>query len=121
MPEKINIHDFGGNSKTTLPKELGKLRNLQVLDLRNNNLSLSTIPSEIGQLVSLRKLLLANNKLLSLPPEIKTMKDLIELDVSNNALTALPEEIGDLVTLKRYHSTYMLLTRVMLTFLFSLD
>ena len=58
------------------PPEIGKLLNLQVLDLTGNQLT--SLPPEIGKLVNLQMLYLGGlwgsvgNQLTSLPPEIPT-------------------------------------------------
>jgi hypothetical protein len=43
------------NFSGTIPKELGDLDNLELLDLRENNLT-GNIPSEIGRLLLLKQL-----------------------------------------------------------------
>lgn len=45
-----------------MPAELGRLTNLESLDIRNNQLS-GQIPAEMGQAFSLRRLYLSRNEL----------------------------------------------------------
>ena len=61
-----------------MPTEIGKLVNLQTLDLSNNQLMI--MPAEIGKLVNLQCLYLFNNQLSSLPAEILKIKNIIEID-----------------------------------------
>jgi Leucine-rich repeat (LRR) protein len=68
--------DLMGNNLRNLPRELGNLVNLNVLDVRNNKLSLENLPAEIGRLVNLKKLFFSNNILSALPPEIGNMQGL---------------------------------------------
>jgi small GTP-binding protein len=51
----------------SLPAEIGKLKNLTMLDLTENQLK--TLPAEIGKLTSLTTLYLSENPLESPPPE----------------------------------------------------
>jgi Leucine-rich repeat (LRR) protein len=70
------------NQLKELPKEIGSLQNLQILDLSGNQLE--TLPREIGKLKKLRKLLLGGNKLKEFPKEIIVLKELIKIDISRN-------------------------------------
>lgn len=84
----LNISGWGIKS---LPVEIGKLAELCVLWLNNNELTL--LPAEIGKLKKLRKLYLYDNHLTSLPTEIGWLTELKELDVSGNPLKSPPPEI----------------------------
>jgi len=87
------------NQLTTLPPEIGQLKNLQILRLESNELT--TLPPEIGQLKSLRELYIIANELTTLPPEIGRLKNLQELYIGNNQLTTLPPKIGQLKNLQQ--------------------
>jgi len=89
---KINTH------LVFLPKEVGKLTKLKVLDLRQNQLS--SLPKEIEKLTQLEILVLNDNKLLSLPREIEKLTQLEELYLDENDLSSLPKEIGRLTQLE---------------------
>ena len=84
-----------------IPKEIGKLTNLQYLSLRNNQLT-GEIPKEIGKLVNLELLCLDKNQLTGeIPKEIGKLINLRELYLSDNQLTGeIPKEIGKLINLK---------------------
>lgn len=74
------------------------LKNLEHLDMSNNNVQLSTLPS----FVHLKTLKLSKNSLkyvnmTALPPNIQ------ELDLSNNLLTAIPKDWEALRSLKVLH------------------
>jgi len=81
-----------------LPPEIGRLTNLQYLDLRNNNFSY--IPKEIGNLHNLKYLNFSNNLLSSIPKEIANLVNLNFLFLNDNELSILPEEISQLVNLQ---------------------
>jgi Leucine-rich repeat (LRR) protein len=71
----------------TLPPELGRLTDLQVLGLSSNQLT-GSIPSELEQLTNLLELSLNNNQLSgALPQTLGQMTDLQYLDLSSNQLS----------------------------------
>ncbi|KVH96855.1 Leucine rich repeat 4 [Cynara cardunculus var. scolymus] len=79
-----------------LPKELGELNRLEVLDLRDNNL-IGSIPPEIGRMQSLTFLLLYNNNLEgTIPPEIESLNLLYELQYNHNFTFGVTDAIGNL-------------------------
>jgi len=85
-----------------IPKEIGYLVNLEVLDASKNELTTDLFPAEIGRLRKLKQLFLSGNSLTSLPEEVKGIgASLIELDVSNNGMHDLGEEIGAFVNMTR--------------------
>ena len=83
---------------TRLPPEIGQLQQLEVLELRGNQLS--ALPPEIGNLQQLQRLLLENNKLKTLPAEMGNLQQLETLLLHANQLTALPATIGQLQQLQ---------------------
>jgi hypothetical protein len=95
------------NSQTSgqvIPPEIGKLINLSVIDLINNDL-IGEIPLEIGNLISLTYLNLYSNQLTGeIPPEIGKLTNLWYLELQKNQLTGqIPSEIGNLVNLIILH------------------
>lgn len=56
------------NNLTSLPPEIGQLRDLKTLGVQCNKLTF--LPTEIGQLTNLERLNVLNNRLTSLPTEI---------------------------------------------------
>ncbi|CAF3413854.1 unnamed protein product [Rotaria sp. Silwood1] len=107
-------------SLAELPREIGSLSNLRVLEVRENLLKIlpdslvqlpklesldlgsnviEQLPNQMGNLQSLKELWLDSNELHELPNEIGQLKRLQCLDVSENKLTFLPNEIGELESL----------------------
>ena len=82
------------NNLTSIPSDIGKLRNLTILRLDHNKLT--SIPPDIGQLGNLTQLYLEVNRLTSIPHEIGQLGNLTILRLNNNNLTLIPSEIGQL-------------------------
>ncbi len=85
------------NYISSIPKEIGKLINLKVLNLCCNKLSI--LPDEIGKLINLSELNLAGNQLVILPNEVGNLKDLLSLNLGGNQLVELPIDIVNLKNL----------------------
>ena len=88
---RLDLRDIALNH---LPSEIGQLQNLRYLDL--SNLGLRALPAEIGQLQKLETLILSGNRLRELPPEIGQLKELKRLDLWGNDLRVLPPEFREL-------------------------
>lgn len=85
---------------TKLPLSLKNLRQLELLDLRNN--PLSTFPSQLTTVVHLQELHVNNCNLSCLPDQLDHLQQLSVLDLSNNSFTTLPlcvTKLQNLVTL----------------------
>ena len=87
-----------------LPKEIGLLTQLTLLELRQNKLSF--LPTEIGLLTNLTLLALNGNKLTALPTEIGVLTKLFYLTLDNNQLRSLPTEIGQFTSLTHLNLSY---------------
>ncbi|EYU35664.1 hypothetical protein ABFS82_10G145900 [Erythranthe guttata] len=77
---------YKNNIQGTIPKELSQLKSLISLDLYNNNMT-GTIPSSLGKLKSLVFLRLNDNQLNGpIPRALTSISSLKVVDVSNNNL-----------------------------------
>lgn len=84
----------------TLTGDIGKLVNLEVLEITKSKLKY--LPKEIGTLKHLKKLTIAwGGELTEIPAEIGNLVRLEELDLFRNKLTTLPTEITNLKRLKK--------------------
>ena len=97
----LEVLDLRGNTFSTLPLGIRKLRQLKVLNLSNNSFEKSVLDA-IADLNGLRELYLAKNKLKgALPKSISHLKDLQTLDVSNNKIDSLPSALSECVNLQK--------------------
>jgi Leucine-rich repeat (LRR) protein len=104
--KRLDLSELGLNE---LPKEIGQLKNLELLFAYDNRLK--SLPKEIGQLKNLKELYLSYNQLTDLPKEIGELKKLEYLNVSRNQLKTLPREIGNLNKLKIFFARNNHLTK----------
>ncbi|RVW31899.1 Protein MALE DISCOVERER 2 [Vitis vinifera] len=86
----LHKNNFSG----TIPKEIGGLIRLELLDLRDNNLS-GVIPEEIGSMPSLKRLLLCDNKFEgSIPMDAGKLNLLSELQFDENLTSPVASGTG---------------------------
>jgi len=79
----VTTLDVSGNNLTgALPAEIRQMRNLEVLDASDNDLT--GIPAELGQLSKLRIADFSNNDISGLPLEIGNLDKLETLDLRGN-------------------------------------
>ncbi len=81
-----------------MPESIGKLTNLQKLDLNNNQLT--TLPKSIGKLTNLQRLNLSSNQIIDTSGSIGKLTNLQTIELSSNQLTTLPKSIGLLINLQ---------------------
>ncbi|KAI5281231.1 hypothetical protein KEM54_003331 [Ascosphaera aggregata] len=89
LPNLAELRMASNGLSGTLPSSVGDLRQLEILDLKGNDIT--TLCDEITSLTSLSVLDVSDNKLSSLPSAIFTNVPLIELNAKNNKLC------GDLI------------------------
>ena len=95
---QLNLLFLSGNQLTSVPRQIGEVKNLQWLDLYSNQLT--SLPAQIGKLSNLKVLALSRNQLTSLPGQIGELKNLQTLLLSGNQLASLPVQIGELKKLQ---------------------
>eukprot|EP00980_Cylindrotheca_fusiformis_P013819 scaffold3579_cov168-Cylindrotheca_fusiformis.AAC.4 len=85
------------NLQGSIPEELGRLTQLQLLNLKQNSLT-GSLPSTIGFFTNLQKLDVYSNDLVgAIPSEIGNLSDLIEMILWQNRISdAIPSEMGRL-------------------------
>ncbi len=98
--EEAKDLDLSGQSLEKLNMSIFERKNLESLNVSNNNLS-GALPSQIGNLRNLKYLNASNNQFTGAPSELGQLTKLEILDLSNNELTGLPNELSNLVNLKQ--------------------
>ncbi|KAJ5683143.1 hypothetical protein N7462_006308 [Penicillium macrosclerotiorum] len=93
IPSLVDLKLANNNLKGALTSEIGRLRQLEGLDLRGN--ALTVLPQEIAELTSLKVLEIGENHLASLPFEILSKLPLKTLHAPKNKLegTLIPESV----------------------------
>ena len=95
----LSLH--GSYLQGEIPSEIGKLTNLEYIDLYDNQLT-GEIPAELGNLSNLKRLNLGSNYLTGkIPSELGNLSNLERLNLSSNHLTGeIPTEIWNLTNLE---------------------
>ncbi len=99
--QTITQLDFDSDSFKHIPPEIGQLKNLRSLEVKDNDLSF--LPLEIGELKKLKKLDLSNNYLSFLPTRFSELVNLEELYLCENYFSKIPEQIFLLEKLKELY------------------
>ncbi|XP_038879710.1 plant intracellular Ras-group-related LRR protein 9-like [Benincasa hispida] len=76
-----------------LPQAIGKLTQLEYLNLGSNFTDLTELPHTFGDLSSLRELDLSNNQIHALPDTFGHLENLKKLNLEQNPLTIPPVEV----------------------------
>ncbi|KAF5450232.1 hypothetical protein F2P56_030599, partial [Juglans regia] len=85
--------DVHFNELRGLPHAIGRLTNLEVLNLSSNFSDLTELPETISDLMNLRELDLSNNQIRVLPDSFGELKNLRKLNLDQNPLIIPPMEI----------------------------
>jgi Leucine-rich repeat (LRR) protein len=91
------------NNLSSIPKEIGLLKDLVDLQFAENNIKSDLIHPALGTLKHLEVLSFYKNDLDDLPHFIFNLENLIELDLYFNQIEILPKEIGNLKNLERLY------------------
>ncbi|KAJ1345243.1 hypothetical protein BSLG_000757 [Batrachochytrium salamandrivorans] len=97
--KNLVVLSIAHNNLTTLPDTIGLLPKL--VQLKANNNQLTCIPEAIYKLSKLEVLQLESNQITSLSNRIGTLTNLVTIDLSNNPIEVLPAELGRLKMLRR--------------------
>ena len=97
----VGLQLDGNRLRGEIPATLGRLSDLELLDLSNNRLD-GALPAELGSLTNLKSLILNGNDLTgAIPPELGNLTGLEILHLHFNYLTGdIPSELGALAMLR---------------------
>ncbi|KAL7093767.1 hypothetical protein ACP275_11G060300 [Erythranthe tilingii] len=90
--KKLDAHF---NAIHGLPHAIGRLVNLEILNMSSNFSDLTEVPDTIGDLVNLRELDLSNNQIRALPETVYLLQRLDKLVLDQNPLVIPPIEIAN--------------------------
>ncbi|KAG2675986.1 hypothetical protein I3760_12G030600 [Carya illinoinensis] len=76
-----------------LPLAIGRLTNLEILNLGSNFSDLKELPDTFGDLTNLKELDLSNNQIHALPDTFGRLDNLIKLNLEQNPLVIPPAEV----------------------------
>ncbi|KAF5730892.1 putative leucine-rich repeat-containing protein [Tripterygium wilfordii] len=76
-----------------LPSAIGRLTNLEILNLSSNFSDLMELPDTIGELMKLKELDLSNNQIYALPDTFGRLNNLIKLSLDQNPIVHPPPEV----------------------------
>lgn len=91
--KSLRYLDVHFNELHGLPHAIGRLTNLEVLNLSSNFSDLTELPETIGDLTNLRELNLSNNQIRALPISFGRLENLNKLNLDENPLVIPPKEI----------------------------
>lgn len=100
IPSLVDLKLASNKLEGTFPSEIGRLRRLESLDLRNN--ALTRLPNQISELTCLKVLDVGENQLASLPFEALSKLPLKTLNAPKNNMdgTLIPESVDRLESLQ---------------------
>lgn len=97
----LEVLILSNNQLRRIPRVIGHLKKLRVLDLEENRIEV--LPSEIEHLRTLERLILQSNNLTTLPRSIGHLHNLIFLSCGENDIQYIPTEIGTLENLEQLY------------------
>ncbi|XP_078607381.1 uncharacterized protein LOC144879631 [Branchiostoma floridae x Branchiostoma japonicum] len=91
--------EWAGEGKPSpVPEDIGRLKNLQNLDLQHSGLE--SLPNCVGELVQLRYLNISTNKFTSVPDSIMNLHNIEIINLSHNRIVDLPLTLSRLTPLQ---------------------
>lgn len=107
-PNKVFKLSLKGKKMKTLPADIARFPNLQVLNLSDNKLK--TLPDELSYLQHLQVLILTNNKLKKLPDSMQDLENLTQLYLGRNKLVEMPAWLGGFSKLRSLDLSFNMFT-----------
>ncbi|XP_035661036.1 uncharacterized protein LOC118405597 [Branchiostoma floridae] len=96
--QRLDIGEWAGEGKPSpVPEDIGRLKNLQVLDLQDSGVE--SLPDGVGELVQLTDLNIAGNRFTSVPDEVMNLSNIKSLNLTENRIACLPMTLSRLTKL----------------------
>ncbi|XP_078700717.1 uncharacterized protein LOC144927256 [Branchiostoma floridae x Branchiostoma belcheri] len=93
--KELYMGNWAGEGKPSLvPEDISRLKNLELLDLRNSGLE--SLPDGVRELVKLNRLNIFDNRFTSVPEQIMNLSNIRKLLLSGNSISRLPLTLGHL-------------------------
>lgn len=89
----LQVLDVHFNELNGLPLAIGKLSNLEILNLSSNFNDLTELPETLGDLIKLKELDLSNNQIHALPDTFGHLVSLTKLSLDQNPIVTPPPDI----------------------------
>ncbi|XP_078691935.1 uncharacterized protein LOC144922165, partial [Branchiostoma floridae x Branchiostoma belcheri] len=98
----LYMGNWAGEDKPSLvPEDIGRLKNLQVLDVQRSGLE--SLPDGVGELMQLKYLNISDNRFTSVPEQIMNLSNIRELHLSDNRISRLPLTLSQMAQLKNMY------------------
>ncbi|KAJ0804461.1 putative leucine-rich repeat domain superfamily [Helianthus annuus] len=91
--KSLQFLDAHFNELRTLSPSIGRLSNLEILNLSGNFSDLTSLPVTIGDLTNLKELDISNNQIHELPATFGRLEKLQKLNVEENPMVVPPREV----------------------------
>ncbi|XP_061372738.1 plant intracellular Ras-group-related LRR protein 3 [Gastrolobium bilobum] len=91
--KSLRYLDVHFNELHGLPQSIGKLTNLEYLNLSSNFSDMKGLPETVGDLINLRELDISNNQIRALPYTISRLEKLTKLNLEQNPIIVPPLEV----------------------------
>ncbi|KAJ0971946.1 hypothetical protein J5N97_019905 [Dioscorea zingiberensis] len=89
----LRVLDAHFNELRGLPYAIGRLINLEILNVASNFSDLQELPASIGDLINLKELDLSNNQIHVLPDTFGRLDKLVKLNLDQNPLVIPPMDV----------------------------
>jgi Leucine-rich repeat (LRR) protein len=96
-PESVYKLNLRRKRISSIPPEIGKLKNLEVLIISGSTVKF--LPDEIGECKNLKSIIANSSRLEEIPSTLGNLKNLRTLKIDNCNLKSIPKEIGNIESL----------------------
>lgn len=98
--KNLEVLNLGRNKLTAIPSSLNQLKFLRILVLEKNKIE--SFPVAVCSMMNLEQLILNRNRILTIPNCIQYAQSLLYLDLWSNQVENVPDEINKLTNLREF-------------------